>query len=279
MPYRPIFFIFLLVIMYPIAACQSQDVHPKKTHFQDAQSWASTNPGDVTLKNFRPFRAVYQRNYTNKAGEPRTDRVIISAEEIGWDGDAAIAITVIDTGEPEYEDTNGRTLSMYVKREDLSLLFEIGPSPGTAKDYYIGRKLDDKLVLNSVTTETGAHQFQPMETTLPGFGPGSWVMASMDLEQGMKIRLDPVYSPRSNPLTGFTHTGYVAGQESYTDLSGRTYDAWMIEHTGNLASASVARRPMVDHPPYLLGTEIVNLETGDRRDSMRLITFEYLGEK
>ena len=269
--------VLLVALAAPVLACQ-QTVHPKKTHYQDAQSWPGTKPGDVALKNFRPFRAVYQRNYTSAAG-PRTDRVIITAEEVGWDGQAAIAITLLDTGDPAFEDTNGRTLSMYVNREDLSLLFEIGPAPGTAKDYYVARRLADKMVINSVTTETGEHQFQPVEISLPGFGPGSWVIANMDLQADMKIRLDPVYSPRANALTGFTQIGYVVGQEPYTDLSGTTYEAWMVEHTSNLANASVARRPMIDRPPYVLGTEIVNLDTGEKRDSMRLIAFEYLGKE
>ena len=95
----------------------------------------------------------------------------------------------------------------------------------------------------------------------------------------MKIRLDPVYSPRANALTGFATTGYVVGREAYTDLSGHTYEAWMVEHTTNLASASIARRPLIDQPPYLLGTEIVNLDTGEKRDSMRLLAFEYLEDE
>ena len=273
----------LVALTSPVLACQQQQVHPKKTHFQDAQSWPATQPGEVTLKNFRPFRAVYQRNYTQGAGpgagEPRTDRIIITAEEVGWDGQAAIAITLIDTGDPQYDDTNGRTLFMYVKREDLSLLFEVGPSPGKAKDYYVGRKMADKIVLNKVTTDTGDNEFQSMETSLPGFGPGSWVMANMDLKQGMKIRLDPVYS-LPNALTGFANMGYVVGKETYTDLSGTTYEAWMVEHSTNLANATVARRPLIDHPPYLLGTEMVNLDTGEKGSySIRLISFEYLGEE
>lgn len=266
----------VLVLLHPMMACHGQDVHPQKTHYQDAPSWPSTQPGEVTLQNFRPFRAVYQRTYTNGSGQARTDRVIITAEHIGWEGHEAIALTLTDTGDPAFEDTNARTLIMYVKQEDLSVLLEIGPTPGTAKDYYLARQMTDTLTLNQVTTATDAHQFRAMGIEGPGFGPGTWVIASMPLHTGQKIQLAQVYSPRANALTGFTTLGYVAGQEPYTDLSGNTYTAWMVEHTSNLASPVLARRPLIDRPPYLLGTEILNLDTGDKRDAMRLISWAYL---
>lgn len=266
----------ILVLLVPCLASYSQDVHPKKTHFQEVVTWPATQPGDVTLNNFKPFRAVYQRSYTNGAGQRRTDRVIITAETIAWYGEAAIAITLIDSGNPAFDDTNGRTLTMYVKQSDLSLLLEIAPQPGTAVDYYVARRLTDKLTVNRVTTETGEHQFQTPETSVPGFGPGSWIIANMDLQAGQKVRLNPVYSPRANALTGFTDVGYVAGREAYTDLSGKTYQAWMVEHASNLSSPTLMRRPMINEPPYLLGTEVINLDTGDKRDSMRLLSFEYL---
>ena len=265
--------------MIPVISCQSQEVHPEKKRYKDSAAWPAISPGDVSLNNFKPFRAVYQRSYTNGAGESRTDRVIITAEEVGWDGKEAIAITLIDTGDPAYDDTNGRTLSMYVNKVDLSMLFEIGPIPGKAKDYYIGNRLSDKMVVNQITTETGEHVFQPVDTTVPGFGPGSWVIANLNLEEGMKLRLEPVYSPTVNALTGFTNIGYVVGQESYEDLSGNTYTAWIVEHSSNLTSPTVARRPLIDRPPYVLGTDIVNLDTGEKRSSMRLMEFEYLGNK
>lgn len=269
-----------LVLLIPFMACQSQDVHPKKKHFQDAMSWPATQPGDVTLQNFKPFRAVYQRNYTNGSGQPRTDRVIVMAEEIAWFGDAAVAITLTDTGDPAFDDTNARSMTMYVKQEDLTLLLEIAPQPGTAVDYYIARRLDDKVTVNRITTETGEHQFQAPPTDAPGFGPGSWVIANSALETGKKIRLDPVYSPRSNALTGFTAIGYVAGQETYTDLSGNTYQAWMVQHSSNLTNPYIVRRSMINEPPYLLGTESIDLDTGDkRRYSMHLMSFEYLDGK
>ena len=37
---------------------------------------------------------------------------------------------------------------------------------------------------------------------------------------------------------------------------------------------------MIDRPPYVLGTEIVNLDTGEKGSySMRLIAFDYLDEE
>ena len=80
------------------AALAQQKAHPKKAALADHGSWPTTAPGEVRLKDFRPFRAVYDREYTQGsgpgAGEKRQDRVIVHAEEVGWDwlhaGDVAL---------------------------------------------------------------------------------------------------------------------------------------------------------------------------------------------
>ncbi len=52
----------MTLIILPLMA-QAQQVHPKKI-FQDVASWPTTAPGRKTkLKNFSPFRAVYDREY------------------------------------------------------------------------------------------------------------------------------------------------------------------------------------------------------------------------
>ena len=207
---------------------EAQDIHPKKAIFKDVESWPATAPGDVILKNFSPFRAVYDRTYSQgagpNAGDPRHDRIIISAEEAAWDGRPAAAITIIDSGIVEHTDTNARVLTMFVGLDNLATLFEIGPIPGKAKDYYIGRVMPDSILMSMVTTDTQKLAPQSMKTRKPGFGPNAWVMASMKLRQGMKINLDPAYSPRGNSLTSATY-GHIVSQGPFTDGSGKKYDA------------------------------------------------------
>jgi len=176
----------------------AREIHPKKMIFQDVESWPATAPGDVELKNFAPFRAVYDRTYKQgsgpNAGDPRLDHVIITAEDVGWDGRRAAAITIIDSGIVEHDDTNARALTMFVGLDDLRILFEIGPIPGKAKDYYIGRVTPDTIFMNEITTDTQKLKTERMKTGEPGFGPGAWVMASMNLSEGLKINLSPYYT-------------------------------------------------------------------------------------
>lgn len=265
----------ILFLMNPLMA---QDVHSKKKVYADNKQWAATAPGDVALKNFQPFRAVYERHYKVSSGpqkgEPRQDRVIVTAEEIAWHGQRAILINIIDSGNLQSDDTNARTLSMYVNAEDLSLLFEVGPIPGKAKDYYVANVMEDKAVMSFVMSETGQAQNQNMPLTQPGFGPGSWVMACMDLKKDMKIRLDPFYSPRGNAIAGRDFARALA-QKEYK-AAGKKFNAWAVETAAGLASARVQHRYLIAEPPYYLGTESVDIETNEKRDFMRLQSFEYL---
>ena len=188
-----------------VLAQSQKKFHSAKTVYADVKSWPATAPGEVELKHFQPFRAVYDRQYTQAtgpgAGEKRRDRVIVTAEEVGWDGNRAVAITVIDSGAAEYPDTNMRSLMMVTALDDLRALFEIGPAPGKAKDYYLGRFTDKEVLLSTVTTDTQKLEAQKIPTGKPGFGPGSWVMASMELKEGLKINLSPYYSPQANPIS------------------------------------------------------------------------------
>ena len=88
----------LLISIGCLPAQGEQDVRAEKLIFKDADNWPQTPPGTIKLKNFKPFRAVYQRAYLQgsgpDAGQLRTDRVIVHAEEVGWDGHAAIHITL-----------------------------------------------------------------------------------------------------------------------------------------------------------------------------------------
>lgn len=246
----------------------AQEIHPKKGIYKDKDSWKTTAPGEVKLKNFSPFRAVYDRTYSQgsgpNAGDKRHDRVIITAEETGWDGRRAVAITLIDSGIVEHDDTNARILTMFVDLNDLSVLFEIGPIPGKAKDYYIGRFEKEEISINQIITDTQKHVARKMPTDKPGFGPNAWVMASMNLSKGLKINLSPMYSSQRNPLTPATY-GHIISQESFTDGSGKKHKSWVLETGRNLSNPLVAQIYLTDQPPYYLGNETVNLDTGERK--------------
>lgn len=255
-------------------------VHPKKAGYSDAQQWPATAPGDVKLKNFHPFRAVYQRSYRQGSGpgkgQQRQDHVIVTAENVAWHGKPAILINVLDVANTEYDDTNARSLFMYVDREDLSIVLEVGPLPGKAKDYYIARKMEDKMVLTMVTSEDGNANVETMPTSARGFGPGTWVMACMDLKKDLKIRLDPHFSPAGNAVSGMKFARII-GQKSYKDASGKKYNAWVAEAMWGLSNAKVIHRYLIDKPPYYLGTDSINLDSGEKKEFARLTEFSFLG--
>lgn len=257
------------------------DIHPDKVVYQDSSSWPATSPGQVELESFGPFRAVYDRSYTQGSGpgkgEPRRDRVIVSAEEVGWDGRHAVAITVLDSGAAEHADTNARALLMVVSKEDMSLLFEAGPIPGAAKDYYFARFEGGELLVSQVMT--GDQQLMPKKIPVgaPGFGPGSWVMASMDLKPGAKVRLDPYYSPTANPISQASH-GVVLEQRELQDGSGTSHRARVVETGGwyGPSSSKVLRLYLKDRPPYLLGVEIYDHDTDTGKKFVWLRSFQSL---
>ncbi len=248
----------------------AQKPHPKKAVYADPQSWTATAPGSVVLKQFRPFRAVYDREYTQAsgpgAGGKRQDRVIVHADEVAWDGTQAVAITVLDSGVAEHADTNMRALLMVVGLADLRVLFEIGPVPGKAKDYYIGLFTEQEMRLSMVDTTAQTLRPQKVPTNKAGFGPGSWVMASMKLEAGLKINLAPYYSPQANPISQSSY-GRVVEHKTIIDGSGKEHSAWVLETPGwyGPGSPKVLQLHLKDTPPYFLGTEIYNYDTGERK--------------
>ncbi len=254
------------------------DMHAKKTEFKDAMTWPATAPGQVTLKAFQPFRAEYERRYKQgagpKKGEQRVDRVIIVAENAGWDGRPTTAVTIMDSADPKYEDTNGRIFTQYFDRGTLELLYEMGPIPGKAKDYYILRALPDKLVGSMVVTDQGEAKKQTMPVAAPGFGaPAPWAMASMKLETGKKLRLHPAYSQGGGVMTTYA-PARVAGREKIKALNGKTYKAWVLESVSNLRSPWMIRSYVIERPPYLIVRKSHNMDTGEERVYMNLRSFQ-----
>jgi hypothetical protein len=236
-----------------LIASPGDQPHPAKAAFKDFQQWPAVTPGQVSLKNFTPFRAVYQRTYNQgsgpKKGERRTDRVIITAESVGWDGRKAIHFSMIDSGEAHYDDTNGRTFTLYFDAESLAVLMEMGPVPGTGKDYYTMRVLEDKIVGTFVTTGKGESKNQIAPVAAPGFGaPAPWILASMDLEKGKNIRFQPAYSVGLGVLN--TKAPFrVTGKQKVKTKSGQQVDAWIVESISNLTSPWLQRTTITHQPP------------------------------
>ncbi len=277
---KSLFVVLLAALVVPQGMALGQDPpHPEKVVYAKAASWPATAPGEVELKHFRPFRAVYDRSYTQgsgpEAGQKRQDRVIVHAEEVGWEGRRAAAITMIDTGAAKSADTNMRTLTMVMDLENLQVLFEIGPLPGAAKDYYIGLFSGDEAILNIIKTESQEHTPQKMPAKQPGFGAGSWVMASMDLKPGMLINLAPYYSMQANSLSRSNY-GRVIERTTVENGSGGSHEAWVVETSGwyGLDKPKVLRLYLQDAPPYYLGTEIFNYDTGEGKRFVWLRDFQ-----
>ena len=259
-----------LTLALASGAAAAQEPHPQKAIYADHPTWPSTAPGEVELKHFRPFRAVYDRQYTQGSGpakgEKRQDQVIVDVHEVGWDGQRAASITMIDTGSARHADTAMRTTTMVAGLHTLGVLFEIGPVPGKAKDYYLARFTEEDLRVSTVMTETQELKPQKVPVQEPGFGPGAWVMASMKLKEGMKINLAPYYSPRANPISQSSY-GRVIERTTIADGAGREHEAWVVETSGwyGLDGPKVLRMYLQESPPYYLGTEIYNYDTDERK--------------
>ena len=274
----------ILAACQPDSAQQPPDIHPGKLIYADSESWPATAPGSLSLANFRPFRAVYDREYHQHsgpdAGDLRRDQIILSAEEVAWDGRRALAITLLDSGIAEQADTNARALVQISDLETLELLFEMGPIPGKAKDYYLARVESDQILLNQVTTDTQTLTSEKHRIMAPGFGPGTWVMASMDLEADARIHLNPYHSPEATNIVSASSYGRVLGQKTIVDGSGGEHTAWVVE-TGGYYSASNPKLQhlyLIDRPPYYLGTENVHLDTGERSRYVWLRGVQIFGE-
>ena len=259
-----------------ISAVPQKPIRAEKEVFKDVNNWAATAPGAIKLKGFKPFRAVYKRSYSQasgpNAGQARTDLIIMYAEEVGWDGKAAIMINLIDSADPKWEDTNARQFFTVIDRQDMHVYFESGPIPGKAKDYYFAQPSNG--IATMVTTAEGTVQTQKFPAGAVGWGPGPWAMASMDLKGGMKIHLSPAITPVGSILGH--RQGIVKDRREFKDAGGRKHNAWLIETGGNLSSSRMGQLYLIPEPPYFLASFSRDLDTGQETDGTRLLSFRYL---
>ena len=275
----------VIVAIAMVAGCgpgisvDGQELHPAKAVFDRAQDWDPTSVAEISLPAFRPFRAVYERFYNQglgpRAGELRQDWVVVTADLAAWDDREAIVVSLYDTGNPIYPDTNGRAWTAYLDRETLELFLEVGPIPGAAKDYYVWRQTGDGMAGGMLRLESQEADFREQGPDGgPGIGIGPWALASLPLSPGMKMRLDPYHGVTANAFGA--GPAVAMGQVPFEDPTGRVWDTWQVDQIGNPSSPNVTRLHLIPEPPYLVARYSHDLEDGTDSRGHRLVSFQYL---
>ncbi len=259
----------------------SQAFHRTKAVFADAETWPAVSPGDIALKNFQPFRAVYERVYRDAQGRQRDDRVIIMAERVAWGETGAIMVSLIDAGNLDYNDTSARVQTRVFAEDDQRLLMQITPVPGTAKDYLLIHADEAPIRATRVDAATGEGSVQPLEVPMPQLGaPALWIVGSMALDVGQRIRFAPADAPAASNILG-ARPFHVSGQESVRTQFGSEHRAWVVSYPLGMTNARVMQNFVIERPPYLLGKRPMDLESEETTEigTLRLIEFATFGQR
>lgn len=259
----------------------AQGLHPYKQKFADMQSWAPIGPADINLKNFRPYRAVYARTYTNGQGKKVNDQIIMSAQRVYWYGKTVILFEYHDVGALDFKDTNARTQFYYLDENTLQMYLAVGPKAGTPEDYTSVRVLEDKITTSRLNTATGEVDFKEFPTSDPTFGFRQLrflMWGAMDLKVGQKIKLQPLFNP---PAGGPTlAVGIVADQVEYTMPDKKKKRPYIIENTNNPTSAIMHQFHIINEAPYVLAQGLYNADQKKVTSWwLKLQSFEYLDGK
>ena len=260
------------------APADAQQIHPGKSHFSDAASWPSVAPGDVPLRGFHPFRAVYERVYQDAEGDEVRDHIIVTAERVAWGETPAVMVTLIDSGSRDHDDTWARIQTRVISEKDQSLLMQIAPAPGTARDYVIGHT-DGGARATLVQAESGAAQSLPVDFPLPQLGaPGLWLAASMNLEEGQRLAFSQADAPAPSSTLG-ARPYHVVGQEEFLAGPVGQVEAWVVEYPLGMTNGRMMRAFVIDRPPYLVGKRPLDLDSGETTElgTQRLVAFTALG--
>ncbi len=256
-----------------------QDVHPTKAVFADAEAWPAATPGQFPLKNFEPFRAVYQRAYQDHNGQDRDDRVVITAERVAWGPTSAIMVSLVDTGNLDYDDTSPRVHTRFFAEEDHRLLFQITPAPGTPRDYLLINTEGSTARATLVEDATGNATVQNLPFETPQLGvPALWVVGSMSLSEGQTIRFASADTPAASNILG-ARPFLVSGRETISAGPTGEQDSWAVSYPLGMSNGRVMKNYVIDRPPYLLGKRSMDLESGEVSEnwSLRLIEFSSFG--
>jgi len=260
------------------APADAQQVHPGKAHFGDADTWPAFGPGDVSLRNFHPFRAVYERVYQDAQGDEVRDHIIVTAERVAWGETPSILVTLIDSGSRDQDDTWARIQTRIFSETDQSLLMQIAPAPGTARDYVIGH-MDGGARATLVEAESGDARSLPVEFPVPQLGtPGLWLAASMDLEEGQRIAFSAADAPAPSSTLG-ARPYQVVGQEGFSAGPIGDVQAWVVAYPLGMTNGRMMHTFLIDRPPYLVGKRPLDLDSGETTElgTQRLVAFTALG--
>lgn len=272
-------FLGLIAVLLALPTCGRSQVHPTKQVYADWETWPVTTPASVDFGgSFVPFRAVWSREYRNVDGEPRSDRVVLVAEELTWYGRPVISLTLHDVGALDSPDTNARTTSVYVDRQTLALVRATAPRVGTAEDYNVVAVGDDGIITTGVTTASGdaeTTEFVTDEPVFGGFNVDFLIWAGMALQTGSKA-VAFLYSPGANAFV--PSVVRVVGSEDVQLPDGETAQALVVERPISDASSSRAHHHrLLDRPPYLVSRHLIDLDTGETSFHFQLLEWQRLG--
>lgn len=255
----------------------AQEPHANKVElFGNAADWPAIAPGEVGLTGFRPFRAVYERAYRDKNGGKQNDHVIITAEKVAWGPVDAVLVTLIDTGNLEYDDTFGRIQTRVFALEDQRLLMQIAPAPGTPKDYMV-LHAEDSVVVTMVEAAGNATTRSP-GAPVPQLGtPALWLVGSMEPEPDRGLKFSAAHAPSPSNILG-ARDYHVSSSERFAAGPLGEVDARVVSYPLGMESPWVMQNLVTDRPPYLVGKRPMDLDSGQTREigTLRLVEFAYL---
>ena len=269
--------LFVLAVAVTPGCGQSQ-IHPSKEPYLDWETWPVTTPADISFGDrFEPFRAEWSRVYRNMNGDIRQDRVIVVAEEVAWYGRPAISVTYHDSGNLEAAESNARTATVYLDRDNLSLLRATAPKTGTPEDYVTVSVGDGTVTRTAVTTATGETEVGRASAEGPVFGGFNlefliWAAVLGSQDHAVLFLYNPGIDDFAPSIVRRV------GSEDVTLPGGQTVTALVVERP--IAQPDNGRHHhfrVLDRPPYLVSRELVDLDTGETSFAMELLSWQSLG--
>jgi hypothetical protein len=192
----------------------------------------------------------------------------------------AVLVTLIDTGNLEYDDTFGRIQTRVFALDNQRLLMQIAPAPGTPKDYMVIHADGDSMVATMVEAATGKGTTRYGGAPLPQLGaPALWLVGSMELEPDQGLRFSAAHTPAPSNIMG-ARDFRVSGSERFAAGPLGDIDAWVVAYPLGMESPWVMHNLVTDRPPYLVGKRPMDLDSGQTRKigTLRLVEFAYLGD-